>query len=215
MHNIIVFGGQGRTGYEVVVQALAAGHRVSAFTYRDNGSLPAQENLTIIEGNARDAQVVSDAIRGHDIVINIVAPKLGDKKNYDISVAATKNIIAGMENNNVRRYFGQCGAWATDDKKDASRIMRIGFFFFLPLRHIYKFKRQENVLVRQSSLDYTIVRAALLTDGPLTWPIKAYPDGYKCSFFEIPKISRKSVAKFYIENLDNDQLIGKCPVILR
>lgn len=214
MHNIIVFGGQGRTGSEVVLQALAAGHKVSAFTYRNNGSLPQHHNLRIVEGNARDAQQISDAIKSHDVVINIIAPRLGDKVNYDISLVATKNIIVGMHTHGVKRYFSQCGAWATEDLNDASLVMRVAQFFFIPLKQIYVFKKQEDQAVKQSGLDYTIVRAALLTDGPLKWPIRTFVDGYKCKFYEVPKISRKSVAKFYIENLHNDALIGKCPVVL-
>lgn len=213
-HNIIVFGGQGRTGKEVVLQALEAGLQVSAFTYKDNGSLPQHQNLKIIEGNARDAQQVSDAIRGHDTVINIVAPRLGDKKNYDISVEATSNILVGMKNNGVRRYWGQCGAWATEDINNASLVMRIALFFFVPLKAIYAYKKQEDVLIKQSGLDYTVVRAARLTDGPLKWPIRSFTNGYKCKFYEIPKISRKSVAKFYVANLDNSALIGAFPVVL-
>jgi len=213
-HTIIVFGGQGRTGSEVVMQALAAGHHVSAFTYRDNHSLPAHQNLRIIEGDARNPHDVSRAIKGHDMVINIVAPRLGDSKNYDISVVATRHIIAGMQHNGVKRYWGQCGAWATENLRDASIFMQLGFLFFLPLKHVYKYKKQEDGLVKKSGLDWTIVRAPLLNDGPLAWPVRVFVHGYKCKFYEIPKISRKSVAKFYVENLDNSDLIGTCPVIL-
>ncbi len=213
-HNIIVFGGQGRTGSEVVLQALEAGHRVSVFTFHDSHIFEPNENLRIIEGNARDAESVTSAIRGHDTVINIVAPRLGDSKNYDISVVATKHIITGMQDNGIRRYWGQCGAWATEDLGDASLVMRLGFIFFLPLKHIYAYKKQEDEIVKASGLDWTIVQAALLSDGALQWPIRVFVDGYKCKFYEIPKISRKSVAKFYIENLDNNELIGKCPVVL-
>lgn len=214
-HKIIVFGGQGRTGSEVVAQALEAGHTVSAFTFHNNHTLPQHKNLTIIEGNARNQEQVSRAIKGHDVVINIIAPKLGDSKNYDISVVATNNILLGMKQNKIKRYWGQCGAWATEDLQDASLIMRVGFIFFLPLKHVYKYKKQEDELIKKSGLDWTIVRAALLSNGPLIWPIRSYEHGYKCKFFEIPKISRKSVAKFYIENLDNPNLINTCPVVLQ
>ena len=214
-HSIIVFGGQGRTGSEVVLQALAAGHKVSAFTFRNNHTLPEHENLRIIEGNARDAKQVNAALAGHDTVINIIAPKLGDSKNYDISVVATSNILAGMKNQGITRYWGQCGAWATDNLSDASLPMRLGFIFFMPLKHVYAFKKQEDTLVKHSDLDWIIVRAPLLSNGKLTWPVKVFPNGYKCKFYEIPKISRASVAKFYIENLDNTELIRTCPVILK
>lgn len=214
MHHIIVFGGQGRTGREVVLQALEAGHNVTVFTYKNNGTLPESAKLRIIEGNARSAQAVADAIAGHDIVINIIAPRLFNKKNYDISVVATKNIIKGMKQHGVSRYFGQCGAWATENVSDASLPMRIGFIFFIPLRQVYKYKKLEDQVVQKSGLKWTIVRAALLTNGPLAWPIHAYPNGYKCRFYELPHISRKSVAKYYVSNLDNSDIVHKYPVVI-
>jgi putative NADH-flavin reductase len=215
VHSIIVFGGQGRTGSEVVVQALKAGHKVSVFTYNNNGSLRKNHNLTIVEGDARNINDVTNAIAGHDIVINIIAPKMGDSKNYDISLIATQNIINGMKANDISRYFGQCGAWATEDLSDASLFMRLGFKFFISLKRIYHFKKLEDTVVKKSGLNWTIVRAALLTNGPLEWPIRSFTNGYKCRFYEIPRISRKSVAKYYIENIDNPDLVNKCPVVMK
>lgn len=214
-HKIIVFGGQGRTGHEVVKQALRAGYKVTVFTHRDSGISPKHENLRIIEGNARNGMTVDDAIQGHDIVINIIAPRLHDSKQYDISVVATKNILIAMKRQGITRYFGQCGAWATDHLQDASLPMRLAFLLYLPFRRIYAFKKQEDELVKNSGLDWTIIRAARLTNGRLTWPIRSFVETYKCKFYEVPSISRKSVAKFYIENIDNPEIIGKCMVILR
>ncbi|MFO0882266.1 MAG: NAD(P)H-binding protein [Candidatus Saccharimonadales bacterium] len=214
-HKLIVFGGQGRTGQEVVLRALRAGYKVTAFVHRDNGSLPAHKNLRIIEGNARDGLAVDSAITGHDVVINIIAPHLHDSKNYDISVEATKNILIAMKRQGITRYWGQCGAWATDHLHDASLPMQLGFKIFRPFRLIYKFKKHEDELVKKSGLNWTIVRAPVLTNGPLKWPVRMFFDSYKCKFYEIPRISRKSVAKFYIENLDSPELINKFIVILK
>ena len=210
-----MFGGQGRTGQEVVRRALREGYQVTAFTHKNNRSLPTHQNLKIVEGNARDGMAVEAAIAGHDTVINIIAPHLHDSKHYDISVVATKNILIAMKRQGVSRYWGQCGAWATDHLQDASLPMQIAFKLFLPFRRIYAFKKQEDEIVRKSGLDWTIVRAPMLTNGPLKWPVRVSVDTYKCKFYEIPRISRKSVAKFYIENLDNTDVIGKFVVILK
>lgn len=214
-HKIIVFGGQGRTGSEVVKQALRAGHTVTVFTHRDNGSTPAHDNVRIIEGSARNGITVDEAIQGHDIVINIIAPRLHDSKQYDISVVATKNILIAMKRQSIDRYLGQCGAWATDHLNDASLPMRLAFLLYLPFRRIYAYKKQEDKLIVSSGLDWTVVRAARLTNGPLKWPIRVFTETYKCKFYEIPSISRKSVAKYYIENLENPEIIGKFMVVLK
>jgi putative NADH-flavin reductase len=213
-HNIIVFGGQGRTGSEVVAQALVAGHKVTAFVYKDNGSLPKNNNLKVYTGNARNYKDVLESLKGIDTVINIIAPKIGDKKNYDISLVATENIVKAMQQVGIKRYFGQCGAWATERLSDASWLMQIGFKVFLPLKNIYKYKKLEDAVVKNSGLSWTIARCAILNDKPLKWPIRVFEYGYKCGPFEIPHISRKSVAKFYIENLDSNEFINTAPDIL-
>ncbi len=38
--NIAVFGGQGRTGYELSKLAINAGYNVTVFTHHDNHSIP-------------------------------------------------------------------------------------------------------------------------------------------------------------------------------
>jgi nucleoside-diphosphate-sugar epimerase len=214
-HSIIVFGGAGRTGSEVVKAALAAGHSVSAFVYRSpqTGILPQHPNLHIIEGNARNIDDVRTALTGHDTVINIIAPKIGDKKNYDISVVATRNIISAMEQLGIQRYIGQAGAWATEYNEDGSILMQIGFKVFWPLRQIYAFKKQEDVLVKNSSLNWTLVRCGVLTNTAAA-PVKVELVRYRCKLFEIPRISRKSVAQFHLAIIDDETYTRATPVIL-
>ena len=211
-HNIVIFGGQGRTGREVAILAAKAGHNVTIFAHHDNKVFPEKLAITFVMGDARNEAEIEEAIKGKDLVINIIAPSLFDKKNYDISLVATKNIIAAMKKQKVVRYLSQCGAWATDDIKDASVLMRLVFKFFIPLKNIYRFKRLEDEVVVKSELNWTIFRAALLNNRAAK-PVMI-TERYKCRFLEIPHISRKSLAKVYIENLDNTELFKKFVVVL-
>jgi putative NADH-flavin reductase len=213
-HTIIVFGGAGRTGIEVVRAALAAGHTVSAFVHKKppSGVLPEHANLRIIVGDARNKEAVQTALASHDVVMNIIAPKFNDKRNYDISLVATKNIISGMEELGMTRYIGQAGAWATEFLEDASLIMRIAFKIIPQFRGIYTYKRQEDAVVKASSLNWTLVRCGLLTNRPLA-PIKIAESRHTCAWYEIPKISRKSVAQFHLAILDEPQYSRRCPII--
>lgn len=215
-HSIIVFGGAGRTGSEVVLQALEAGHSVSAFVYRtpQKGILPEHPKLRIIEGDARDAAQVRSALASHDVVINIIAPKFGDKKNYDISVVATKNIVDGMLELGITRYIGQAGAWGTEFTEDASILMQIGFKVLRPLRQIYAYKKTEDRIVKNSDLAWTLVRAGVLTNGKRNPNIRVMMTRHHCKLFEIPTISRKSVAAFHLSIIDNPQFVRTTPIIV-
>jgi nucleoside-diphosphate-sugar epimerase len=213
-HSIIVFGGAGRTGSEVVKAALANGHHVSAFVYSQPSQevLPTHPNLRVILGNARNSDDVEAALPGHDTVINIIAPKIGNKKNYDISVVATTNIVSAMQKNGIHRYIGQAGAWGTEFTEDASPLMRLGFIIFWPLRQIYAFKKIEDSIVKKSSLDWTLVRCGILTNKEAA-PITVAPVRYRCKVLEIPKISRKSVAQFHLSIIDDSTYYRSAPII--
>lgn len=216
MSRIIIFGGAGRTGSEVVKKSLEEGHIVTAFTYSQPASdtLPDHENLAIYIGDAKNYDSVVNAIKGHDIVINIIAPKLFDKKNYPISEIATKNIIAAMKEVGVNRYIGQAGAWATDQLRDASPLMQLGFTFFLPLRNLYAYKKKEDAIVKSSGLDWTLVRCGLLTNKQTPSHYEIHIDRYKCGFFEIPKIRRVNVADFEVSIINDSTYFQKCPIII-
>lgn len=211
--NIIVFGGQGRTGSLVVAEALRRGHTVSAFVRQSAHSLPS--SVRVIEGDARNEAQVSAAIAGQDVVINIIAPRLFDRKNYDISEVATRNIIQGMQAHGVRRYLGQSGAWATEYLHEASLPMRLGFMLIPMFRGIYAVKKREDALVKASGLDWTLVRCGVLTDKTAS-PMRTFPSGhYKCGLFEIPKSSRESVARFYLDIITDRNFYSACPIVIK
>ena len=216
MSKITVFGGSGRTGREVVNQALAAGHTVTAFCYSEppKGTFKDNKNLAIQLGNAYDCTDVTRAVRGQDAVINIIAPRLFDNKNYPISEIATKNIITAMESYNVKRYIGQAGAWATEQLTDASPLMQLGFMVFLPLKSVYRYKKIEDIAVKQSNLDWTLVRCGVLTDKVPIADYRVFRDHYKCRLFEIPKIRRVNVAAFELSILSDESYYGTCPIII-
>lgn len=211
--NIVVFGGQGRTGSLVVAEAIRRGHTVSTFVRNDMHSLP--PSVRVIAGDARNEAQVSAAIAGHNAVINIIAPRLFDRKNYDISEVATRNIIHGMQAHGVRRYQGQSGAWATEHLHEASLPMRLGFLLIPMFRGIYAVKKREDALVKASGLDWTLVRCGVLTDKAPT-QLRTFPDGhYRCGLFEIPKSPRASVARFHLDIITDRNFYSACPIIIK
>ena len=66
---IVVLGAAGKTGQEVVNQALAAGHRVHALVRRADG-MAARANLEVFVGDATRAKDVAGASRGADVIIS-------------------------------------------------------------------------------------------------------------------------------------------------
>lgn len=72
---IIIFGAAGGTGRELVKQALAQGHQVTAFVRDSKQSTDNNPNLRVVAGDVRDYATVRDAIAGQDAVISALGTK--------------------------------------------------------------------------------------------------------------------------------------------
>ena len=69
---LFVIGATGRTGHEIVEQALARGHDVTAFVRLPESISQRNERLTIVRGNVMDENELRDAMQNHDAVVNFM-----------------------------------------------------------------------------------------------------------------------------------------------
>ena len=66
---LVVFGATGGTGREVVMQALNAGHEVTAVA-RNPAAMPVQhEHLQVLRGDVLAPETLSQAVHGQAVVI--------------------------------------------------------------------------------------------------------------------------------------------------
>ena len=90
---IIVFGATGNTGREIVSQALAQGHSVTAFA-RHPEVLEGIAHLRAVQGDALDPVAVAEAIGGHRAVLSALGAR--DLKKTRLLAQALPNILDGM-----------------------------------------------------------------------------------------------------------------------
>ena len=102
---LAIFGATGGTGIQLVVQALAAGHEVTAFV-RDPAKLNIQHDcLRMVQGDVIDPQAVERAVNGVGAVISVLNTRR-DAKGSPIT-QGTQNILAAMKKYGVRRQVFQ------------------------------------------------------------------------------------------------------------
>jgi putative NADH-flavin reductase len=65
---LFVIGATGRTGSEVVEQAVARGHQVTAFVRSPESLKLKNERLTVINGDVMDENQLTNAMQNHDAV---------------------------------------------------------------------------------------------------------------------------------------------------
>jgi putative NADH-flavin reductase len=79
--NLTVLGATGPTGTQLVEQALAAGHQVTALARSGQKVTITNPNLHVVEGDATDRAVVSQAVKGNDAVISVLGARgPGDRR---------------------------------------------------------------------------------------------------------------------------------------
>lgn len=202
--NVIIFGATGSVGRHLVEQALCEGHGVTAFA-RDPSVLElTHANLTHRAGDVLDAATVQAAIAGHAAVI--VA--LGAGRKGAVRAAGTRNIIAGMKRHGLRRLV--CASTlGVGDSYPALNFFWKWIMFGLLLREAFADHHEQEDAIRESGLDWVIVRPGAYTDGPATG---VYNTGFAPAEKNIAlKISRADVARFMLEQLNGTTWLRRTP----
>ena len=190
---LLVFGASGGTGRHVISQALAAGLNVAAFVRR-TGSLAPQRGLQIIEGNVGDAVAVSNALANRDVVISALG--VGTPLKTDPIVrAGIDHIVRAMEVNAGRRLIYLSFIGVTASRTAAGPLIRYVARF--PLRHEIADHEQKEGRIQSSTIQWTIVRAPKLTDGPKSGAYRVGEAITAGSLF--PRLSRADVADFLVK----------------
>lgn len=203
--NLLIFGASGGTGRCLLEQALAQGHHVTAFTRSPEKVTTQHPNLKVIQGDIQDYDSVAAAMPGHDGVLSALGVYLF-KKNTVLS-DATRNIIRAMEAHGIKRFICET-ALGVGDARDQTSLFVDLIFYPLLLRHFIPDKERQELHIRQSNLDWVIVRPGRLTHGKRTGK-------YRHGFGPHEKIkgvvSRADTAEFMLKQLTDDTYLRKTP----
>ena len=100
---ILVTGGTGRIGANLVVRLLDAGHSIRSFVYPADASrarkLDAYEGVETVFGDLRNSDDVSNAVQGVDAIYHLAAAFQGPFNNrqyLDINAMGTLNILESI-----------------------------------------------------------------------------------------------------------------------
>ena len=206
--NILIIGATRGVGAQLLAQALAKNHRVTVLA-RDPAHIQKNDTkLRVLQGDILDADAVNAAVEGQHAVC-ITIGRGPTRKPVSLFSEGTKNLIAAMKRLSVSKLICVTGIGAGDSKGHG------GFLYDkivnpLLLMTTYEDKDIQEFLVRDSKLEWVIVRPGFLTNGPRTEKYKALTDlqGVKAG-----KISRADVAHFILTQLDSMTEIGKTPLL--
>jgi uncharacterized protein YbjT (DUF2867 family) len=184
--NLTVLGAAGAAGVQLVEQALAAGHQVTALARSAENLTLTNPNLHVVQGDATDRAVVSRAMKGADAVISVLGAR------GPVIAEATRAVVAAAEQAGPDRIVMLSSfAVARDRLKPVSKLVTR-----MAMGSQIKDKTAGEEVLRASGLDWTIVYATLLTNGPKTEP-RVVRETEKVGMSQ--RISRADVASFLLQ----------------
>ncbi|ESQ92863.1 NAD(P)H-binding protein [Asticcacaulis benevestitus] len=204
---VLVLGATGGTGREIVRQLNKTGHTAVALVR--SRAKAADIDAILIEGDARDPKALDRALTGCDAVISALGTPPSPFKAVSLLSSATQLLVTAMQRNGAKRLVCITGIGAGDSRGHG------GFAFdniIMPLllRKVYADKNRQEAIIGASSLDWVVVRPAVLNDKPRSGKIRALTDLRK---FHGGTISRSDVADFVTAQVDSNQYLGKKPLI--
>ena len=203
---LTILGATGATGTLLTSQALAAGHEVTAVV-RDPARLamPAHPRLRTVTADVMDPAAIAPAIEGADAVISAVGPRgTGPTTVVQDSV---HSIVAAMDKTGTRRLLQVSGSIVADEGE--SPYMR---YLVKPvarrtfLRHVCADMRRGEEEIRDSDLDWTIVRPPALTGKAATGAYRTAIDRNLPRGFTV---SRADLAACMLARLDDPTVIHR------
>jgi len=202
---LLIIGSTGGTGRELVKQALEQGYEVTAFARTPSKLGISHHNLCIAQGDVTDQASVEAAVAGQDAVLCALGTRVIRKNT--IQSEGTRNIIQAMQRTGVKRLVVETSLDLGDSRG------QLGFLFAhviraTLLRNIFEDKELQERIVRESGLDWTIVRPAMLNDGPRTGKYRA---GFSASDKIARKISRADVADFMLKQTASKDFLRQTP----
>ncbi|MGW0784221.1 NAD(P)-dependent oxidoreductase [Streptomyces sp. NPDC002913] len=165
---LTVFGATGAIGQEIVRQARAAGHEVTAVV-RDPGRLPEGLREAEPDGIVRldDPAAVRAAVAGRDAVLSGLGAR--GRKAGDVAERLTGLVLAAMEAEGTRRLLVVSAAPVGPEPADEPLLDRtVRKVIGAVLKEVYADLTRMEAALAASATDWTSVRPPKLTNGPLT-----------------------------------------------
>lgn len=200
---IVIFGASGHIGRIVVSRALGNGYNVTAFVRNPKSFSIKNKNLSISVGDIKNYAQVANAIKGNESVISVVGNKTRFVvfKNTNVISEGVENITKAMKQHNVKRLL-----FVSSFGLNESIFFPEKIFIRTVLKNIFAELPQQEKMISQSGLDYTIVRPARLTNESTVGEYKA-AEGLYIGLFS--HISRTAVADFLLEQIENKKFFFK------
>lgn len=205
---ILVLGATGGTGRLIVAHALARGYDVTALV-RSPEKTNSLKGAKLIVGDARDEVALRQALKGRDTVVSALGTPASPFSEVTLLSTATRSLVNAMRIEQVSRLICITGI-GSGDSAGHGGLLFDNLIFPLLLRKVYADKDRQEAIVRDSGLDWVLVRPSVLNNKPGRDTIRTLTD---LSGFNGGTISRTDVARFVLDRVRDNTWVHRSPLI--
>ena len=200
---VLVAGAHGKTARRLVRMLTEDGHEVRGLVRKEE-QIPDVEadgaEPVLVDLEEEGVEAVGRAVDGCDAVVFAAGagPGSGAARKETMDYGGAAKLVEAAEQNGVRRYLMLSSMGAGDPEGGSE-----------PMRPYLRAKARADERLRESGLDYTIIRPGSLTDEEETDRIEAAEELGRRG-----EISRSDVARTFAEALELESTYGKTFEIL-
>lgn len=177
---VLVIGATAKSSHEIILQSLAAGYEVIGLARRPDALNFDHPNFRAVSGDVYDQASLAAHMTGSEVVISMVGPRVDPMKEVefmDLYTVGTGNIIAAMKAKGNRRLV-VASSLAVENEFPTSKPAEddLGRMWIWNARRLYQDMAAMEVMVRESGIDYVIVRPPFLVEEPLRGDLEVAVD---------------------------------------
>jgi putative NADH-flavin reductase len=205
---ILVLGASGGIGRHLLIRGLARGHAIRTQTRDKRRLADVPDGVEVVAADPTDAAALRALVAGQQAVIIALGTTPGRRTTLFSDVTA--KLIAAMQSEGVRRLVAITGVGVGDTRGHGGFLYdRIIYPLFT--RPFYTDKNRQEELIRQSTLDWVLVRPAPFKADAGSTPFQVITEVRPET--RLRRITREEVADFVLDQLQQGRYLRKAPFI--
>ena len=207
---LAVFGATGKTGLALVAEARRRDWRVQALVRNPATSLEGQPGIEFVRGELSSSEAIEATLAGAQAVVCTFGPRPPLTEVF--CAAATRSVIEAMRRHNVRRLIVQTGAMVGQNLPNWTPIWRLFIGLYQRQRpQGARDRLEQEALVRESGLDWTIIKPPRLTDGHASGRVHV---GADLRVGLLSKVRRADVAVLLMDEVEHPRFVAEAVFIV-
>ncbi|MBB5646071.1 NAD(P)-dependent oxidoreductase [Pedobacter cryoconitis] len=212
---ILILGATGRTGKHAIPMALEKGYEVVALVRNPAKIVVKHDRLTIVEGLPVNIDDIRKAMEGCDVVLSLLSPLTRGEAISFRKINAPRileksmiNVVRVMNEYGVKRILILSSVGVGNSWKYTPWYVKV-LVRLTNFKVIFADHNAQEDLIQTSGTNWTIARPAGLNENETIGTLAVTYDHTPKPF----QMSRKLLAKFFIDNLYSKDFIHKMPML--